>query len=59
MTPEFDDMQRLLRFGNGHLREACFLLLGVKDAVAARQWLRSAPVSNAATQEARPEPALR
>jgi deferrochelatase/peroxidase EfeB len=58
MSPEFADMQRLVRYGNGHLREACFLLLRVNDAAAARQWLRAAPVSNAEQEDERPHSAL-
>jgi deferrochelatase/peroxidase EfeB len=58
MSPEFADMQRLVRYGNGHLREACFLLLRVTDAAAARHWLRSAPVSNAEQEELPPGTAL-
>ena len=57
---EFDDMQRLVRFGNGHLPEACFLLLQVRDAAAARNWLKNASVANAAQAEpeSRPQKAL-
>jgi len=58
MNPEYADMQRLVRFGNGHLREACFLLLRVNDGAAARRWLRSAPVSDAAQEDPRPRSAL-
>jgi Dyp-type peroxidase family len=58
MSPEFADMQRLVRYGNGHLLEACFLLLRVTDAAAARQWLRAAPVSNAEQEDERPTTAL-
>ena len=62
MTPSshiaFDDMQALLRFGNGRLTETVFLLLEIKDANAARQWLDSAPVSDAATKDPAPETSL-
>ena len=37
---ELDDIQGLLRWGFGRHTEAVFLLLRVKDAGAARQWLR-------------------
>ena len=38
---ELDDVQGLVRFGYGHLTEACFLLLRVKDPAAARAgWRR-------------------
>ena len=55
---EFADIQCLVRYGNGHLREACFLMLRVSDAAAARQWLRSAPVNSAAQEEERPDTVL-
>ena len=55
---EFEDMQRLVRYGNGHLLEACFLLLQVRDAKAARSWLQAAPVTSAVTTDERPEQAL-
>lgn len=54
----FDDMQVLLRFGNGSLTETAFLLLEIKDAEAARQWLEACPVSNAVTREPPPETSL-
>lgn len=46
---DLDDMQGLLRFGYGRHTEACFLLLRISDRDAARTWLASAPVANAAT----------
>ena len=54
----FDDMQVLLRFGNGRLTESAFLLLGIRHAGAARQWLRSAPISNAVAKDPPPDTAL-
>jgi deferrochelatase/peroxidase EfeB len=39
------DIQGLLRSGYGSLTEACFLLLRVTDAQAARAWLAGAPVT--------------
>jgi deferrochelatase/peroxidase EfeB len=44
---ELDDVQGLVRFGYKHLTEACFLLLRVKDAIAARAWLAQAPITTA------------
>ena len=38
-TVEFADIQGLLWSGYGPLKEACFLLLRVTDAAAARAWL--------------------
>jgi deferrochelatase/peroxidase EfeB len=55
---EFADIQRLVRYGNGHLREACFLMLRISDAATARQWLGSAPVNSAAQQEQHPDTVL-
>jgi len=44
---EFHDIQGLVRFGYNKLTEASFLLLKISDAVAARAWLKSAPISTA------------
>jgi deferrochelatase/peroxidase EfeB len=55
---EFEDIQRLVRYGNGHLPEACFMLLQVRDASAARDWLQAAPVTNVEQAGSRPERAL-
>ena len=48
-TPAIDyrDVQGLVRFGYGHLPEACFLLLRVERAAAARSWLATVPISTA------------
>ena len=45
---ELDDVQGLVRVGYKCLKQACFLLLRVKDAEAARAWLATAPVTSAA-----------
>lgn len=55
---EYSDMQRLIRFGNGHLIEACFLLLQVRDASVARDWLQTVPVTNAVNVDPRPDSVL-
>src|SRR3984957_14045245 len=55
---EFDDIQGLVRFGYKHHTEAIFLLLRVKDPVAARQWIAAAPVASAVTQEPLPPTVL-
>ena len=44
---ELEQVQGIVRYGYRKLTECCFLLLGVEDAAAARQWLRSAPVTSA------------
>ncbi|MGA8261946.1 MAG: hypothetical protein WB783_17170, partial [Arenicellales bacterium] len=55
---EFEDVQGILRFGYSHHTEACFLLLRVRDADAARKWLARAPVSSAVASQPPPETAL-
>lgn len=55
---EFDDMQALLRFGNGGLSETAFLLLQICDAAAARQWLDSAPIGDAVAKSPHPDRSL-
>ena len=41
MPVDYDDIQGLVRFGYRRLTQACFLLLRVRDAEAARAWLRA------------------
>jgi deferrochelatase/peroxidase EfeB len=55
---DYCDMQGLLRFGYAGLTEACFLLLQIEDAVAAGNWLGSAPVATAEVQDPPPVRAL-
>ena len=55
---DFADMQGLIRFGHGRLRDAEFLLLDIADVAAARAWLGSAPVTTAEWLEAPPTTAL-
>jgi deferrochelatase/peroxidase EfeB len=55
---ELADMQGLLRFGFKHHTEAVFLLLRVKDAVAARHWLGQAEVTSAVSLDPLPGTAL-
>jgi len=57
-APDFNDMQGLARFGYGKLTEACYPLLRIRDAAAARAWLAAAPVSNAEFRKQPPETAL-
>ena len=42
---DFTDVQGLVRFGYGKMKEASYALLRVKDAAAARAWLRTAPIT--------------
>jgi deferrochelatase/peroxidase EfeB len=55
---EYDDLQGLVRFGYGKLTDTCFLLLNVADKEAAKEWLASAPVSNAVKADPKPATAL-
>jgi deferrochelatase/peroxidase EfeB len=51
---DFADVQGIVRYGYKHLTEACYYLLRVKDAGAARAWLLDAPVTNAVEQQPPP-----
>ena len=44
---EEDDIQGLVRFGYRKLTQASFLLLRVRNAASARQWLANCPVASA------------
>src|SRR5207237_9186706 len=57
-APEFDDIQGMARFGQGHLTAACFFLLRIADLAAAREWLGKAPVTNAVVRDPPPDKAL-
>ncbi len=48
---DYEDVQGLLKAGYGRMKKARYDLLHVKDAAAARTWLRSAPVTNAKRPE--------
>jgi deferrochelatase/peroxidase EfeB len=52
------DVQGLVRFGYGALTEACYLLLRIRDAAAARVWCAAAPVATSEFQSPLPETAL-
>jgi len=54
----FADVQGILRFAHRHLTEASFVLLRIADAAAARAWLRTAPVTSAATGTPLPDTAM-
>ena len=58
LAQDWQDMQGLLRFGHGRLTHACFVLLQVTDAVAARAWLATAPVTSAEALSPLPDTAL-
>lgn len=55
---EFDDLQGLFRFGYGRLTETCFMLLGIADVDAAKQWLATVEPGNAVSVSPPPDTAL-
>jgi deferrochelatase/peroxidase EfeB len=55
---DYADVQGLVRFGYGHMTSASYVLVRVKDAAAAKAWLRAAPVINAVAQKPPPKTAL-
>ncbi|HSQ28407.1 MAG TPA: hypothetical protein VLN49_01070 [Gemmatimonadaceae bacterium] len=55
---DYRDVQGLVRFGYRHMTEAMYVLVRVKDARAARVWLRSAPITSAVTMTPPPSAAL-
>jgi deferrochelatase/peroxidase EfeB len=58
-TPvDYRDVQGILRFGYGHLPEACFLLLQIDDPAATRRWLRQVKVTTAEELAEPPDSAL-
>jgi deferrochelatase/peroxidase EfeB len=56
--PDPSDVQGLAKFGYGKMTEACFLLLRVRNAEAARAWIASAPVTTAEYRQPPPPTAL-
>src|SRR5262249_21363939 len=55
---DYADVQGLVRFGYKRMTEAAYLLVRVKDAAAARAWLRTTPVTTAAPLDPPPTTAL-
>lgn len=55
---EFSDMQALVRFGHGHLKDSRFLLLHIKDRTKAGAWLSQEPFSSAQPIQTLPETAM-
>lgn len=55
---EEDDIQGLVRFGYRKLTQASFLLLRVRNAASARQWLANCPVASAQEQSPPPRQVL-
>ncbi len=56
--PDYADVQGLVRFGYGHMTSASYALVKIKDAVAAKSWLRSAPVTSSVATKPPPSTAL-
>ncbi len=54
----FEDVQGLVRYGYGGMRQARYELLRVVDASAAKEWLRKAEVTNAVEMSPPPVTAL-
>jgi deferrochelatase/peroxidase EfeB len=52
---DYADVQGIVRFAYKHLTDASYLLLTIKQARAARAWLKSAPI--ATSEETTPPPA--
>ena len=55
---EFDDMQALVRFGHGHLKESRFLLLTITNRNAAGIWLAQQQFSSARSDGELPDTAM-
>jgi Dyp-type peroxidase family len=55
---DFSDVQGLVRFGYSKMKEASYAILRVRDATAARNWLRNAPITSAVTMDPPPSTAL-
>jgi Dyp-type peroxidase family len=55
---DYADVQGLVRFGYKKMTKASYALLRVRNAAAARTWLRSASVANAVELNPRPTTAL-
>jgi deferrochelatase/peroxidase EfeB len=55
---DYADVQGLVRFGYGHMSSASYVLVNIKNATAAKAWIRSAPVTTAIAQKPPPKTAL-
>ena len=55
---DYADVQGLVRFGYGHMTSASYALVRVKNADAAKAWLRSAPITTAVAKKPPPKTAL-
>ena len=57
-TVDFSDIQGIVRFGYGQLKDATFLLLKIRDVGAACAWLENAPITTAEKLSHAPTTAL-
>ncbi len=55
---DYADVQGLIRFGYAQMTSASYVLVRVKNADAAKAWLRSAPVTTAVAQKPPPKTAM-
>ena len=55
---DYADVQGLVRFGYGHMTSASYVIVRVKNADAAKAWLRSAPITTAVAQKPPPNTAM-
>ena len=55
---DYADVQGLVRFGYGQMTSASYVLLRVKNAEAAKAWVRSAPITTAVAQKPPPKTAI-
>jgi deferrochelatase/peroxidase EfeB len=55
---DYGDVQGLVRFGYKRMTRASYVLLRIRDVVAARSWLRNAPITTAAIMAPPPVTAM-
>jgi deferrochelatase/peroxidase EfeB len=55
---DYGDVQGLVRFGYARMTEACYLLVRIRTASAARTWLSNAPITSAVKLDQPPKTAL-
>lgn len=55
---DYGEVQGLVRYGHAHMTEACFYLVKIRSAPAARAWLAHAPIMSAMELDHPPQTAL-
>lgn len=55
---DYGDVQGLVRFGYARMTEACYFLVKIRTASAARTWLSNAPITSAVKLDQPPKTAL-